>query len=396
MTKAEKISHILSSLFWAVVMMPIFGENAVSAVLRNDGASKLLSLVSCVVIVCACLLNRGKFNRFHIILFFLVLLRINITLYAVMSGVRFGGRNNFITPYGITAYLAVFWLIDALMDRPDKMRSLFHGLVIVTSVLVLMNFFLTAQLKPANNIAVLREALATHYTNSRSWLFGHRNNIFVQHLLWMLFTCISCRLNNKSYMRLFLLQSAYNLIVGVFSWNSTMLLCSALMPLFAVSNIFPGIYTYIAVYFVVEISIVFLRIQDIFSFVIVGLLHRGLTFTGRIYIWDYYIRQYMEGSPLNWLLGNFGIHSYPVNSHNMMLGLLAFTGIIGLVMYFSLLYISAPVLYAERNSEMGKFVALILFGFLINALTMEFFIQPLAPMFIGYEAARLNQRYGGT
>ena len=93
---------------------------------------------------------------------------------------------------------------------------------------------------------------------------------------------------------------------------------------------------------------------------------------------------------MNKLFGNYGVTDLTVNSHNMFLGILAFTGIIGEILYFYLLYIAARKLYKERKTDSAKFISIIIFGFLINSLTMEFYLQPLIAIYIGYKIEKIN------
>ena len=394
--KPEKdISAFLLTMLWAMVMLPIFGENAVSSLLRNASLSKMLSSFSCLIILIASLNSNVRFNVFHFIVALLALMRCFITLYVISSGYGIRGTsNNAVTPYGMIAYLSVFLLINIYTHFPRKLRYLFSGLTVSATFLIFMNIFITSDLKLVNITSVLQRALSTHYGESR-WLFGHRNNIYIQHLLWMLFSCVNCYIHNRSYRKLFFVQSAVNIFVAVLSGNATMLLCAVLMVLMFSVNIFRkiSIRTYIFTYAVLEIGIVFLRVQNIFDFILVDMLHRNLTFTGRTHIWDAYIAQYCSGDFLNWMVGNLGVNASSANTHNMFLGLVAYTGLIGTFLYCCLIYLSSSALYRARHLQISKIMTIILFMFLINSITMEFYNQIMLAMYIGYEIIKIRKIY---
>lgn len=396
-----RLNNIMLPLFWAVVMLPIFGENAISPVLRNDMVSRSLSAVSCVAIVGAAMLTgKLRFNIFHMIVSFWILERCFITLCGILFGVRITGTTNLnILPFGLIAYLSFFLLVDSYMDYPQKLKNLFSGLTILTTTLVILNLFITSDLRflGFSDIAsVMDLALRTHYGESR-WLFGHRNVIYTQHVMWILFSYINRKLHHKSYTGLFIVQSVYTIFISILSWNSTMMFCSIIMLLLVVTNIFSkiGIFTYISVYFALEIGIVFLRLQNIFAFIVVDMMHRSLTFSQRTFIWDDYIEQYLNGNIINWLVGNFGFPANMANAHNAFLDFLAYNGSIGIALWCFCLLLSACNLHYERNSSGSKFIALILFIFLINSLTMAFVVQPLLVIFVGYEIIKINHKYLG-
>lgn len=382
-------------LCYVILLFPIIGENIISTIV-GDGISKIFSIFSCLFMLGYVFKQKKVYLcSFNINLLLLIILHIVIILGFKSSSTQITVANNMITPYGLIGYFMLFIFIDLHFSDINKLDLVFRSMMIVMTISVFLNFFITADLHIANNIAVFKEALSTGYTNSRKWLFGHRNMIFIHHLMWILFTYITYKLEKRNYSKMFVLQIIFTMLVGVVSWNSTMMLTTALLFVLAFfrNSIFSKstIVRYVVIYLVLEIGIVFLRIQEAFSFIIVNVLHRNLSFTGRTQIWDYYINQFLSGNLLNKLFGNFGITELTVNSHNMFLGLLSFTGIIGIVLYFILLCLSIKELMKEKKSDTSKFISIIIFSFLINALTMEFYIQPVIAMFIGYRIKKINQ-----
>lgn len=386
--------RIVQLWIYIILLFPLLAENIISTILGDD-ISKILSVVSCGVMLLMIFKQKLHINGFILGMILLVLLHVIITFVFVPSTIKITVANNLVAPYGLIGYFMLFLFIDAYLDKPDTLIAIFHSMMVIMTISVLVNFIFTADFQIADNILVFKEALRTGYTNSRQWLFGHRNMIFIHHLMWILFSYITYKLEHRNYTNLFIVQILYTMVVGVVSWNSTMMFTTVII--FVLAFFRNGIFSkmtiihYVLLYLFLEIGIVFLRIQDFFSYIIVSILHRNLSLTGRTSIWDYYIKQFSDENLFQKLFGNFGVTQLSVNTHNMFLGLLVFTGVIGLTLYFVLLYLAIVNLIKEKNTDLARFVSVILFGFLINALTMEFYLQPLTAIYVGYRIRKINQ-----
>lgn len=385
-------NHVIRILFYIIIFFPLLGENIISTAF-GENVSKIFSIVSCCYIFVVTITRKKvAVSSFTLIAFLLAGLRI-IILFLPPSSSEINGANNMITPYGLLAYSMLFLLIDQQMKNKIELHAIFKSLMIIMTISVFLNLFIDGNLNLANNMTVFKEAISTGYTNSRKWLFGHRNMIFIHHLIWIVFSFITYKLESRNYTKLYLFQIVFTMFIGIVSWNSTMMFTTFIVFILSLlkdkflQNI--SINHYVITYLILEIGIVFLRIQDLFSFIIVGILHRNLSFTGRTGIWNYYINQFFNNSILNKLFGNYGITELSVNTHNMFLGLLSFTGIIGVSLYMYLIFSSAHQLNKSRSSN-SKFISIVIFGFLINALTMEFYLQPLIALYIGFKINQIN------
>ena len=78
--------------------------------------------------------------------------------------------------------------------------------------------------------------------------------------------------------------------------------------------------TLVIISIVIFVSIVFLRLQEVFSYLIVNILGKDLTFTGRTVIWDYYINEIKN----SWVIG-YGV------GYNPYKGLFAHNGFLDLM-----------------------------------------------------------------
>lgn len=387
----KKIKH---NVLYVFLLYPILGENIISTVL-GDTISKILSLLSCIVIMLFLIRHKIYLNMFSINLILLIILHIAITFIFASPNTRITVANSLITPYGLMGYFMLFMFIDVVGDNRDKLIEIYQSMALIMAISVFLNFFISGDLHIANNVQVFQEAVSTGYTNSRKWLFGHRNAIFIHHLMWMMFSYMQYRLENRDYLKMFLFQIAFTMLVAVVSWNSTMIITTFLVFALGIlrNNLLSSltIAHYVFLYAILEIGIVFFRVQSIFSYLIVNILHRNLSFTGRTNLWDYYINQFVEENIFLKMIGNIGVTDMSTNSHNMFLGLLSFTGIIGVSIYFFLLFLSIRKIKRNIKTDSAKYISIIIFCFLINSLAMEFYLQPMIAFYIGYRINRIEQ-----
>lgn len=118
------------------------------------------------------------------------------------------------------------------------------------------------------------------------------------------------------------------------------ILFNGLMPLLMHAGMFFGI--------------VLLRLQNLFAFLIEGVLHKGLSFTGRTDIWDEALRNIVRQPLLGYGLAQSGKvyrlskHKY-YHAHNIFLEILMEGGILALISYVVALGISCNRLFVWRK-----------------------------------------------
>ena len=116
------------------------------------------------------------------------------------------------------------------------------------------------------------------------------------------------------------------------------------------------------------------RLQNLFEFLIVDVLHRNLTLTDRVFIWDCVI-EYIKHKPL------FGygyeyksirlLKTNPISyhAHNQILEIIYQTGFLGLICISLIVYESIKSLNKYKSYKLSKFLILSLFILLIMMLT---------------------------
>ena len=378
-------------------------ENFISTIFGEE-LSKAASIVACTLMLFISFFTAKNkkitIDKFILLTLILAIEHLCITFLLKDPQTNITNANNLITPYSLIAYSFLLLMIKNISRDKENFALFFKTAAIVTSCTVIMNLLFTKDFQLANNLITFTEALNTGYNSSRTWLFGHRNMIFIQHILWILCTYLYFYIKQKKYTRTFIIQIIFTLLVSIISWNSTMMVVTIIIAAFYLFKNMPivrkiaKIKTYIIAFLTLEIGIVFMRIQDIFSDLIVSILHRNLSFTGRTAIWDYYIEQFNTSPIQNKLFGNFGKTELSVNSHNMILGTLSFSGIFGLVIYSCLAILGIKNL-SKNNSECSKFLSIIIFALLINSLMMEFYIQLIFVFYLGYKVNDINNLLSG-
>ncbi|RNL11390.1 hypothetical protein DMP11_03205 [Parvibacter caecicola] len=139
---------------------------------------------------------------------------------------------------------------------------------------------------------------------------------------------------------------------------------------------------YAATYIIVFLSIVVLRLQFVFEPFIAGVLHKDLSFSGRVQIWDAIFG--LMGDPAHLLIGYCGnpspIVSYDpriTTGHNAILDVLYNGGIIGLVFALAICIVVGRGLFFSRQKYETALVSACLGAFLVLGVTEHVTCVPL-------------------
>ncbi|WP_368646163.1 O-antigen ligase family protein [Alkalibacterium putridalgicola] len=121
---------------------------------------------------------------------------------------------------------------------------------------------------------------------------------------------------------------------------------------------------------VINFSVIILRIQNLFSFIIVDILDKSLTLTDRIYIWDIAIET-IGNSPL---IG-FGVNTQmarvvgfgpsPMFAHSQLLQMGLDSGLLGILLFISLFFYVSKNIRRNQNTLMSTILSVGTFTILI-------------------------------
>ena len=325
----------------------------------------ILRMFTCVWCLFYFLLRRGKIDKFilFVILFYCSLLF--STFYFSHSYV------NLIYEFASILSWIVLFKIN-MLDNKDKFLTTLENTFFV---LLLINF-ITIILFPGG-----------FYLNSSgysgNYFLGYDNNL-ITYIFPALALSFTNSLNKNGKIGL---KSIFLLIISfcsiIFTWSATGVVSMVMMiVLFFAYTInkkdFP-IKKYIVVALCLFIGIVFLRFQNIFSFIIEGWLKKDLTFTGRTYIWDIFISEIKKSI----LIGHGIVDSkYLIrtlnagHAHNYFLQILYQGGLVTFNMFLGFFF---SVINKVKNCKEKKYVGIVIFVYLISFI---FEAYSLTNMFI--------------
>ena len=325
----------------------------------------ILRMFTCVWCLFYFLLRRGKIDKFilFVILFYCSLLF--STFYFSQSYV------NLIYEFASILSWIVLFKIN-MLDNKDKFLTTLEN----TFFILLLINFITIILFPGG-----------FYLNSSgysgNYFLGYDNNL-ITYIFPALALSFTNSLNKNGKIGL---KSIFLLIISfcsiIFTWSATGVVSMVIMiVLFFAYTInkkdFP-IKKYIVVALSLFIGIVFLRFQNIFSFIIEGWLKKDLTFTGRTYIWDIFIGEIKKSI----LIGHGIVDSkYLIrtlnagHAHNYFLQILYQGGLVTFGMFLGFFF---SAINKVKNCKEKKYVGIVIFAYLISFI---FEAYSLTNMFI--------------
>ncbi len=221
-----------------------------------------------------------------------------------------------------------------------------------------------------------------------NWFLGYKNT----HILFILPAILINFLYSYMKKQKFNFSNYLLLVVSILSTfivdNSTGIVGLFILTLFL---LFKKIFNYekifnIINYFILSailfFSIIVFRVQNYFSYFIVNVLHKNITFTGRVYIWDKAI-DFIKNKPLIGY-GNisFKYSDVVLSTHNTILGIMHKIGIIGIISFFSIVFVSIKQLWINRNNYLCKFVSIIFLAYFIMMLTEAYSLEYYMYIFV--------------
>lgn len=248
----------------------------------------------------------------------------------------------------------------------ENIKALFRALIFDLGILCIINLILVL-LFPGG-------MYTTSYTEH--WLLGYDNVHIVYILPLICFYTLYADARKTSFLRKLLFWGIISASVYI-TWSATSVVGCTLFFVIIIMNEmncrprFMNSYTYLVVTLVVFFSIVIFQFFDIFRVIIVNLLHKDMTFTGRIAIWDltmYVIsRKPVFGYGVMDAMDSMSIINAS-HAHNYYLQVGYECGVVGLVCFSVILLMTCKKLYDARSSREGFLLSGFLFCFLVMFL----------------------------
>ena len=246
--------------------------------------------------------------------------------------------------------LAICLVVEmGLKTDPD---ALLDGASFTLGLFVLINFA---------TVLLFPQGMYEFNTFTQNYFLGYRNNSIMLFFPAIIFSIVrSLRKYNKLTLSSFVI-TAVSFATVILAFSATSVIGMTVFTLFlllALINKMPNflnIITYHAINIAYFFGVIILRLQEAFAFIIVDMLGRDLTFTGRTKIWDSALAAFAK-SPV------FGVGEIEnqasrdligaTHAHNYYLDLLYKSGLPGFLIFFAILIICGVALY--RNRKNGK------------------------------------------
>ena len=225
-------------------------------------------------------------------------------------------------------------------------KRFLHCLIRVLSILYLINL-LTIFLFPSGMYMVRNYLTGTMNSDGRSFLGldnGTANYSLTLVYLWTLQATLKGYSKFKKYAGIVLFSlSIYIRWTASSMVAASVFTCIIIISEFNTSIRLLNIKSYFVFHACFFISIVILRLQNIFKYLVEVVLKKDLTFSGRLPIWDRALKKFMNRPFLGW--GSNFTRNYSViaasHAHNFFLHTLYEAGIIGFIAFFNM-FLTVP------------------------------------------------------
>ena len=196
-----------------------------------------------------------------------------------------------------------------------------------------------------------------------------------------------------------MLHKLITYVTFIYFWSAGALVAETLLIIYILFlrnkiNINPK--KYLTIDLIAFISLVFFRIQNLFSFLIVDVLHKDLTLSSRTFLWDKAIKIIKNNifigigvQKSEYMLNNISAY----HSHSYFLNILVQSGVFGLISFLLCIFVSLKKLSQYENSNISKIISFTIFSMLIMLLvdTFDITCNMILLLSIGYYVGNLTK-----
>lgn len=256
----------------------------------------------------------------------------------------------------------------------NNSKTFFYSIFFIYFVFVFINFIL--MLIYPNGLAV-----DNYYGNTYHFL-ANDNALSPIFIPVMAIICIYSEYQHKSLTPSSIMLLIMIAVTVIITWSATGVMMWFIMMayiLFIYKKIPMPILNmrlYFIAFAVLQVMIVFLRVQDIFAYIIEDILGKNITFTGRTIIWDS-ATELIKYKP--WLgygvyegLGLIWYYNKYMYAHNGVLEVLLQGGVITLIAFVAVFLIAGKELYKLRSNPASGIISTGIFSILIGMLMESF------------------------
>ncbi|GEB93260.1 O-antigen ligase family protein [Streptococcus thermophilus] len=279
-------------------------------------------------------------------------------------------------------YFLSFWCLSYLVDTLNKNRKFLGTLLFIFEMYIYINFA-TMLIYPNGMYSTGTLLTGIAYQN---WFLGFKNILICYFLPAYIVSYLYMNITGKKLRTIIL--SIIIFISTFIAGSATTLIGLSILLIFSIFSFLQRQYkifnfkNYIIVTIVMFFGIVIFRLQDLFGFLIVDILNKDLTFTGRTKLWNITINAIKQKPFIGHGWQNTNIRHFMygsstiITAHNQILEYLYLGGIVSLIILILLLIIVNKDLkkyYQDKN------VQIISLGFLIYQILnlTEVYLNPI-------------------
>lgn len=347
---------IFNTVIYFLLLLPFFKPAYVGNVLHSVNKIYNVLQICSILIIFLLYLKRGKCSKFVI--------AISIYEGALLFITFLRGANIQESFINMLQVIAICMIIEYGLSKNKK--ELISALLAIFEILIYINF-ITLILYPKgmyiNSISGVRS----------NWFLGYDNSHVTYFIVGIVLSFINATLHQSKWkVRTWCLIIICTLSVIIrFSGTTVLGFFIFIMYFLFVDKLYKikclNMKNYVIFFVIAFLIIVVFRFQEVFSYVIVDVLKKDLTFSGRTMIWDNVIK-YIEQKPL---LG-FGIENTlvriekykyieAVNAHNIVLEIMYQSGVCGLAIYSYVIGIITKKLSAIKENKVVGFISIAIF-----------------------------------
>ena len=364
------------------LLIPFFKPDIVTSFPKVNYIFTIWLMISFAIIVAVYM------KKFRISKLTMTYLAYNLVL--LISTIKNNGSiTKFLSDFSMN--LGMIFLIELYLKN-DKMKimkvlsSIFYFLMVLNTI----------------SFIIVPEGLAvTQYLKTPIYLLGIDNRFSFTYIPGLCVIAIYDFMKNNKITKLTIIYFMITFITFVYFWSAGALVAESMFFIYYIF-IYKLKYKhftnkYFPIIIVSFLGLVVFRVQNIFRFFIVDILHKDLTFSSRTILWDKAIKIINKNMWLGTGIqkSEFSIKAISAfHAHSHFLNIMFQSGIIGVIIYIYLIFDAFKKLNEYRKNVIAQMVAFTLFVLFIMLTVDTFDITTnlFLIICIGYNISCFNQK----
>lgn len=343
--------------------------------------------------ICNSLINMGRIISSFVILLWIFSIKKKVSIITILIGIQQGYILLMtIISKGTVRECSIVFLsvlsVVLLYDLAQEKRKIFLSSQMFCFELMIYINLLTEILFP-NSLYTIQDELM--YVLKKNWFLGFYTS-HTQYFIPALMIAFLYKQEADKKIRTYVLTAAVY-ISALLVWSGGVLV--ALFGMALVYLIFKNrtkifsYYNYWIIQILFFIFIILLKAQNLFKWLIDGILGKWNSLTGRMALWDKYLRELIPENPI---LGHGMVEiierkrmadmNWACHAHNQLLEILYQGGIINLALFTAIIIFAGKSVYDSKDSVESKIIATAFLGWCLQSLVEPYMSPFLMAMFV--------------